>query len=86
MLNLLLLLISLWLIVILTIPFLLRTYARKIAEQMIYGKGEPILKYLDRSITILTWTSKYITKRKIRDQTRIRQLQKRRDGMLTQER
>jgi len=54
-----------------SIPWIIRTIARRSADQIIRGKQTSTEKRLSRYISILTWTNKWITDNEELDNQRI---------------
>ncbi|MBA7542511.1 hypothetical protein ES705_34834 [subsurface metagenome] len=54
-----------------SIPYIIRTYARTLADDIICGRRPATEKRLSRCISILTWSNKWITNRKELDSQRI---------------
>ncbi len=57
-----------------SIPWIVRTCARTRAEQIIYGRRPGTEKRINRCISILTWSNKWITHYAHEDLIRIRRL------------
>ncbi|GAI92589.1 unnamed protein product [marine sediment metagenome] len=57
-----------------SIPWIIRTCARTRAEQIIYGRRPGTEKRINRCISILTWSNKWVTYYAHEDLIRIRKL------------
>jgi len=57
-----------------SLPYTLRTYARSLADRIIYGPRPGTKKLINRCISILTWTNRWLTKDEEPDNRRIERL------------
>ena len=55
-------------------PFIVRTYARRIADQITYAHRPATEKHISRYISVLTWCNDWITEDTLEDQKRIDRL------------
>ncbi|GAI75588.1 unnamed protein product [marine sediment metagenome] len=63
------------------VPWLIRTIARTATDRMLYGKKTPTKKCINRCISILTWSNKWLTNREEPDIQRILRLRVKLDEM-----
>jgi len=68
------LLIGILLLAFLSVPPIIRTYARVRAGKILYGQQPTTVKRINRCIAILTWTNKWITIDEEPDSQRITRL------------